>query len=147
MEKNKIKMLMFLVLLAVGAFFWLYPHLKRKGIVKEAVTRGYEVIEINEPNYAEDFFETQRRLEGKRSKLVWVRNPFILPQKETQTVESDVRELVLSGIAVDEVGRIAIVNDRIVREGDTISGVKIIEIKEDSIIVEKEGKSYTLRLY
>lgn len=144
MEKNKIQIILFTVLMLAGAMLWIYPYFKKKGSAKETITGRYEVIEIKEPVYKEDFFTMQKQLEEKRPKLEWTRNPFIPPQKETK---STVGELVLSGIAVDERGRIAIINGEIVREGDVIFGVKIIEITQDSVTVEGEGKSYTLKLY
>lgn len=151
MEKTKLQAIAVVILFSIGAVLWIFPYFskrKTESDIKESdiKVKGYEVIKIEEPNFSKDFFETQKQMEEKRPKLIWTRDPFSLLPKEPLKPKSVLDELVLSGIAVDEKGRIAIINGEIVREGDTILGLKVLEIKENSVVVEKEGKSYNIEL-
>lgn len=63
--------------------------------------------------------------------------------EETQAeVESKIK---ISGIITVEGEALAIVNGRIVREGDEIGGMKIIEITVDGITVSHRGKRWTIQ--
>jgi len=54
-------------------------------------------------------------------------------------------ELNLSGILYSEEGKWAIINNAILHEGDTIEGVKVLEIHRDEVVLEAEGKTILLK--
>lgn len=147
MEKNKIQGITFIALLLIGGLIWLSPHFKKQKPVSNAISEEYKFVGIKDLSVTEDFFKIQKRLEEKRPKLLWTRDPFKLQPKGSQKAEFGIDNLALSGIAVDETGKIAIINGEIVREGDVIFGIRIIKITEDTVTVEKEGKNYDLKIY
>lgn len=148
MEKSKIQAVVFILLISIAGVFWLSPFLKKGSQAKRDIgTTGYEIMDVKEITPSEDFFETQKQLEEKRQKLSWSRDPFHLSPKAAEKTGPSVEGLKLSGIAADEKGKIAIINDEIVREGDSILGIKITKITDSNVTVEKEGKSYNIEIY
>lgn len=143
MQKTKLQAIIMAALILIGASIWAYPVLKKISAPKPKIEE-YTIIE--DTAKAEDFFKLQERLEEKRPAFSFSRDPFQLQPKEIIT-EFTVEGLKLSGIATDEKGKLAIINDEIVREGDTIFNIKVLEITEDKVIVEKEGKEYTLKFF
>ena len=55
-------------------------------------------------------------------------------------------ELSLTGISYSSSSRTAIINHKMVKERDLINDKRVIEIKEDRVIVKANGQLYTLRL-
>jgi hypothetical protein len=73
----------------------------------------------------------------------WGRNPFA-PKIH---VEPEVPKFTLNGILWDEKTPKAIINDTIVGIGDKINGRTIIEIREDSVILNDGTVDFELTLY
>jgi type II secretory pathway component PulC len=142
MQKNNIQIIVFVILLLFGAIIWFLPVLQKgeKALCSSAKLQNDYLVE--ELISVEDFVLSQEKLEAKRPQLSWGRDPFLMSAKT-----SEEKELMLSGVAVDEKGKIAIINNEIVREGDMILGAKIIEIKEDSVTIEKDGKIDNLKTF
>lgn len=92
-----------------------------------------------------DFFELEKKLKDNRPKLEWVRDPFQFPPKK-KIKKLGVEDLNLTGIIYDEKSPIAVINDAIVHEGGEMEGVKVIEIRRESVVIERAGKTYTLEL-
>lgn len=97
------------------------------------------------PTTKVDFFELEEQLKKNRPRLKWVRDPFRFPPKK-EIEKTDVEKLNLTGIIYDEGSPIAVINDEIVHEGDEIEGVKVIKIESERVLLEKDGKPYTLEL-
>jgi hypothetical protein len=55
-------------------------------------------------------------------------------------------ELVLNGIFASEAGSYALINNRIVREGETISGAKVVRIYANKVELNAFGKEIILRV-
>jgi hypothetical protein len=53
--------------------------------------------------------------------------------------------LALEGIVWDQDMPMAMINGRIVEEGDKIEGVRILKIHKISVEIEKDGKSYSIK--
>ena len=53
--------------------------------------------------------------------------------------------LELEGIVWDKAMPMAMINGRIVEEGDKIEGVRIVKIHKISVEIEKDGKSYSIK--
>lgn len=143
MEKSKTQNIIFGALLLAGAIIWIYPLFKGKDDLPQAKLEKYTVTEMQEPSVREDFFRIQKEKQAKRPQLLWGRDPFQLPLVKG----GEGSDLVLSGIAVDEKGKIAIINNEIVRENDVMFGAKIIQIKKDSVTIERDGKTSNLKIY
>ena len=52
----------------------------------------------------------------------------------------------LSSVQISKMRRTAIVNDRSVETGDVVNGAKVIAIYPSSVKLEKQGKTFTVRL-
>ncbi|MDP8265478.1 MAG: hypothetical protein P9M07_00875 [Candidatus Aceula meridiana] len=62
-------------------------------------------------------------------------------------VDLDFSDLTLGGVTYDPRGKsVAIINSTIVRTNKEVGGYKVIEIKKTEVILQKDGKMYTLRM-
>ncbi len=74
--------------------------------------------------------------------LVWGRNPF---RRESMPVSSRI-SLDLQGIAWDPKVPKAVISDRIVGLGDEIGGMKVADIRHDSVVVSDGSTETELKL-
>ena len=89
-------------------------------------------------------FETA---ETKETEIMegWGRDPFFLAAPGTEDI--GLEGLILNGIVWDKDNPYAIVNSDIVKIGDKLGSMKVIEINENNIIVEEgNGKRHTIEL-
>jgi hypothetical protein len=73
--------------------------------------------------------------------LSWGRNPFFFPRSGSDSGQMrdttyDAGGLQLSAILYHEDGSVAIINHRIVRQGDVIGGRKVVSIMEDRVLIQ-----------
>lgn len=124
-------------LLFIKTFFFKKPLGEKAGpeIPGEVTTAGKQ-------EEKKDFFVLEEALKKTRQKLVWERDPFEFPPKELERSEG----LNLTGVIYDGESPVAVINDVIVHEGDEIEGVKVIKIEQNSVVLEKDGKPFTLEL-
>jgi hypothetical protein len=81
----------------------------------------------------------------------WGRNPFFFPRGDSRSsliaeTTYDAGELQLSAILYHEGGSVAIINHRIVRQGDLIGGRKVASILEDRVIIQDLNGMTVLKL-
>lgn len=74
----------------------------------------------------------------------WGRDPFFLGTVSRDDIELD--GMVLNGIVWDEANPYAIVNSEVVKVGDKLGNMKIVEITKDSVVLEQDGNRHTLTL-
>ena len=53
---------------------------------------------------------------------------------------------MLKGIAWDETEPLALINDLVVKEGDTIQGARIVKIDFDQVTVQYRSKKFVIKL-
>lgn len=96
-----------------------------------------------------------QRIHGKEAAAsVKTRNPFYLASElEVKVVKRpenkrpiDVNNLKLLGTFLSADDRIALINDEILREGDSIDNKKIVAIKDDSVLLEEDSMSALISL-
>ncbi|WP_456440859.1 hypothetical protein [Caldithrix abyssi] len=81
----------------------------------------------------------------------WGDDPFLI-KKQVKKVTKRSRKMVkeptfiLKGISFRPQGSVALINDRIVKEGDVIEGYKVIKIEEKKVILWDGKKRRILRL-
>jgi hypothetical protein len=63
--------------------------------------------------------------------------------RELLTVE----DRMVSGIAVRQNNRTAVVHGEVVREGETVDGCKILRIYPDRVVMEKDGQRFARWMY
>ena len=69
---------------------------------------------------------------------------FTMPTSGEESVQSD---LVLQTVLVSAERRNATVNGRLVRVGDTVAGMRVIEIRESAVVLQGNGEQRTLLLF
>jgi len=79
------------------------------------------------------------------------RDPFLpAVKKEEKEVKKSLPieppKLVLKGIAWDETEPLALINDLVVKEGDTIQGARIVKIDFDQVAVWYVSKKFVIKL-
>jgi len=72
-----------------------------------------------------------------------IQEEVVEPEEE---IEREIPHLVLSGVFASETGSYALINKRIVKEGDTILGVKVISIDSTRVELDAFGKPIILRV-
>ena len=81
---------------------------------------------------------------GNWDDMKWGRDPFLLDASNVK--EQGMEELSLNGIVSDKDNSYAIINNEVVKPGDTVNGMTVIEISEKSVILEQNGQKHTLEL-
>jgi len=78
------------------------------------------------------------------------RDPLVLRAKKTAEARKVIPikppPLSLKGIAWDETEPLALINDLLVKEGDTIQGARIVKIDFDGIAVRYHSKKFVIKL-
>ncbi|MBL7196890.1 MAG: hypothetical protein ISS47_02185 [Candidatus Omnitrophica bacterium] len=100
----------------------------------------------------QSFIETQLVKEGQKESDV--AEVDIVPKDDVQeqlvqeedVVDTEIPQLILNGIFASETGSFALINNRIVKEGDSILGVKVLRIYSHRVELDAFGKEITLRV-
>ena len=66
------------------------------------------------------------------------------PQKTYRPIEGGKLKLQALAWTDDVARRMAVINDRIVHEGDSVDGYQVLKIRKDDVIVKENGKSWSL---
>ena len=85
-----------------------------------------------------------RKVEESAIRQDWARDPF--SSATSVSASAGLEGLVLNGIMWDSKNPLAIINSEVVKVGDELHGMKVAEITEKSVVLEYEGKEYTLDL-
>lgn len=143
--------LVFILVIALTSSF---RRMKKKRLPRkeepkvEASASETEEAETIEVSKKEPASEEVRKMQLARWGQSWKRNPFLLPQREKE--KSILREegfsFSLSGIVWKEGAPLALIDDYIVRKGETLEGYTVANITQDRVILEQDGKKYELFL-
>jgi hypothetical protein len=87
-------------------------------------------------------------LEKKEEALRWGRDPFVLPDQGRVKKEKEGHqdEFRLSAIIYREGNGVAIINDKIVRTGDVLGGMRVGDIHQDRVILNGTSGEKVLRV-
>lgn len=69
-----------------------------------------------------------------------------IPIVKEEVIEREIPKMVLNGIFASGTGSYCLINNRIVREGDTILGVKVVRIESNKVVLDAFGKEMILRV-
>ncbi len=83
-------------------------------------------------------------MEESEIKEGWGRDPFSLVTSGAGDI--GLEGLVLNGIVWDEANPYAIINSDVVKPGDTLGNLKVVQITEQSVVLEQDGERHTLTL-
>ena len=92
--------------------------------------------------------ESLTGLKQKAKEMKWDRDPFILSIEKGE--ELPTLQLKVTGIIYDEArpeATYAIINDQVIRIGDSIDGIRVIDIQADAVQLKKFDRQFTLYLY
>ncbi len=81
---------------------------------------------------------------GYGNDVKWGRDPFLLDASNVK--EQGMEELVLNGIVSDRENQYAIINNDVVKLGDKVNGMTVIEINENNVVLDENGQRHTLEL-
>lgn len=145
MKKEQKQILILIILICMGGLIFAKVIFRAKVPSGEFQPPLPFDAEVSIETAKVDFFELEEQLKTSRPQLKWVRDPFhFSPKKEIE--KTDIGELNLTGIIYDKESPVAVINDIIVHEGEEIEGAMVLEIRSDSVVFEKDGKTYTLKL-
>ncbi|PIW68467.1 MAG: hypothetical protein COW10_02425 [Candidatus Omnitrophica bacterium CG12_big_fil_rev_8_21_14_0_65_42_8] len=89
-------------------------------------------------------FEVMNNERRAASDENWGRDPFLL---DTSNVKEQVLgDMTLNGIVADRESPYAIINNDVVKLGDKVNGMTIIEINENNVVLDENGQRHTLEL-
>ncbi len=74
----------------------------------------------------------------------WGRDPFLSATSDTK--ERGMESMVLNGVVADKQNPYAIINNDVVKLGDKVNGMTVIEIDEKSVVLDDNGSKHTLEL-
>lgn len=74
----------------------------------------------------------------------WGRDPFLLDASSVK--ERGMEDLEINGIISDKQSPYAIINNDVVKLGDQVNGMTVIEINENNVVLEQDGQKHTLEL-
>ncbi len=84
-----------------------------------------------------------RRTAKRTHYEAWGSNPFVL-QKDTPA--QSFSSLVLNGIAYDQTRPAAIINDKIVKAGDSVETYRVIKIYPDKVVMSDGTSIFEIKL-
>ena len=156
--KGKRGIILVAVLAIVLAALWLWALgiLPLKKTVRRVIERPL-AVEVSSEELRKKAKETALSLSNwleKREEIDKMlvyhqgrRDPLVLPVKtKEKTLSVQPPQLVLKGIAWDETEPLALINDLLVKEGDTIEGARIVKIDFDRIAVRYGSKKFVIKL-
>jgi len=140
----------------VGVWLWVLGVVPFKRTVTELPGRPV-VVEVSPEELRERAEVTARSLaswleeqEKLSKRLVYYkgkRDPFLIAvKKKEESPRIEPPKLVLKGIAYDEAEPLALINDRVVKQGDTIEGARIVKIDFDRVVVHHGKKEFVIKL-
>lgn len=143
MAREQKQLIAFIILFSIVIILWMGIIFKPRRLPEEVSPEQPGSMDLSGTGGV-DFFELEKTLKDNRPPMEWVRDPFHFPQKQIK--KADVADLTLTGIIYDKESPMAVINDVIIHEGDMIGGAVVKEIRSDSVVLEKAGRSYTLEL-
>ena len=159
-DKQKKQLALVGVLLAVFLLLLAY-NLKRSSATKARRRQAVSTVSQpttplsetppaagNVPSPSETEEVTLAALREKAKELKWGRDPFILSLREEGGLPT--LQLKVTGIIYDvdhPEATYAIINEEVVRIGDDIRGIKVIDIQADAVRLKKFNQEFTLYLY
>ena len=154
--KKGVIIVVVLAIVLVGLGLWVLGIVPVKKTVRELVERPV-TVEVSPEELRKKAEETALSLSHwleKKEKLDKMlvyhkarRDPFLLPVKtKEKSLPPQPPKLVLKGIAWDKTESLALINERVVKEGDTIGGARILKIDFDRVVVRYRSRNFTFKL-
>ena len=101
-----------------------------------------DALEIPEPNISESDKKDRDKKNSAQIDVSGAEPKF--EEERIEILEDSTIKLMAIAWSDDPQSRIAVINDRISREGDTVEGMTIYRINEEDVILRKGGRSWKL---
>ncbi len=158
MDKNKRNTIIFACLFAVAIGIWIKglmykpPIPADPGQAPSGVPIGNDVVQEGQMPVDVPLKQKEIVKINLKSKYdVWGRSPFINLNETTSEEDTGKQKhgfvLRLTGIMWDEKYPMAVINNKILKIGDIFLDRKLIEIKQDSVVIEQNGVVTTLKVW
>jgi hypothetical protein len=97
-----------------------------------------------EPDLALEAAKMATSEAGPGDDVKWGRDPFYMDTSNAK--EQGIEDIVLNGVVSDKQNPYAIINNDIVKLGDKVNGMTVIEINEKNVVLDENGQRHTLEL-
>jgi len=132
--------------LDVRATFWGFRVTHRPPPISKYMREKYTPIDKRR---FERVFEPVKLMESKRAVLrLKDYNPFVygLKERKIEYPELKIGALSLKGILRIGDKKVALINENVVREGERIAGMEVVEIQDYKVVLMHSGKRYILKM-
>jgi len=148
MDKKRIEIIVTSFLVLILIFVWLNSiKVLKKRIVQKvkfpAAAQSADFLKLELIGLEKEVFVKKEKEWNEDASLVWIRCPFCGKRYGQQEVMVD---LAVSGIIWDEVNPQAIINSKILAEGDSIGGFSIEKIEKQKVILSDGKKRIELNI-
>ena len=148
MDKKRIEIIItsFLVLILIFAWLNSIKVLKKRVAQKvnaPAAAQSADFLKLELIRLEKEVFVKEEKELNEDASLAWVRCPFCGKFYGEQEVMVD---LAVSGIIWDEVNPQAIINSKILAEGDSVGGFSIEKIEKRRVILSDGNKRIELNI-
>jgi hypothetical protein len=113
-------------------------------IVSHVSVKALKPVSDVKPHSAPIIAKMAATAAGSWDDVTWGRDPFLLD--ESNVKEQGMEGLSLNGIVSDKDNPYAIINNEVIKPGDKVNGMTVIEINEKSVILEQNSQKHTLEL-
>jgi hypothetical protein len=124
---------------------------RRSGRHLVVVPPGMGKIDPKQKSAVEDYQKLLGLLRGTQSQPGGRSNGDPFQKFDLQQVEGgglpEISNMVLTGIIIEEQGPTALINEKIVKIGDSIGEYQVGDIKQNEVILKKGTEKYILRLF
>jgi len=146
-----------LAIAMVGLWLWVLGILPLKKTVREPAERP-AAVQVSAEELKKKAGETaaslskwleeQERIDKMLTYHQGRRDPFLLPVKNTveKSLPGQPPKLVLKGIAWDETNPLALINELLVKEDDSVEGARVVKIDFDRVALRYGSKKFVIKL-
>lgn len=144
MDKKRVEIIISGILILVFILVWSNTIKVIKKRVRQRVPLPSPVsVETIPKEEKKEIYTRERPKEDKVERLVWVRCPF---SGKIYTSQEGLQDIELEGIIWDDKNPLAMINGRVIKIGDMVSGNRVVDIKKDRVILNDGTRNFEIQL-
>jgi len=155
-KREKVFGVITIISIIVFMYIYMQPHISNKNSQKENT-----VFDKKEQTGEKKLFDTLDHVEqdsldtiikklellNKEIENVTINDPFMKPQPIQENPQISLLDLKFLGIIWHKGKSLAIINEQLYGQGDSLLGFEIVEIKTNEVLLSKDGEIHMLRLF
>ncbi len=154
-KREKLIGIFTLIFFVIFLLFYIIPHFLNKDNHKNIILKESKITDnkknstiINYINKNE-LIKISNRIDVLKQDIEnnVVKDPFKKPIPDIEKPQTNLSDLKFLGIMWHKGEPFAIINEKLYKQGNTILGFKIVQIKTNEIILSKNGQMHLLRLF